>query len=212
MSLTGAGAGLTGLGLAVLLVAEVRGWRRVAAVAKPAASTGFLLVALGLGATRSAFGWLLLAGFALSWVGDVLLIPKAKAAFLAGLGSFLAAHVAYAAAFAVRGLSPWVAAGALAVLLVPRHLVLRWLSPHVSDGMRLPVRLYALAITVMVAGAVATVALRFDPWLLAGAVAFYLSDLSVARDRFVAPGPTNRLWGLPLYYGGQLLLALALRG
>jgi uncharacterized membrane protein YhhN len=210
VSLAVAGAGLTALCLAVLLVAEARGLRPVAAVAKAAASTGFLLVALGLGATRSPFGWLLLAGLALSWVGDVLLIPKAKAAFLAGLGSFLAAHLAYAGAFAVRGLSPWVAVGTLAVLLVPRHLVMRWLAPHVSAGMRLPVSLYALAITVMVAGAVGTVAARFDPWLLAGAVAFYLSDLSVARDRFVAPGFSNRLWGLPLYYGGQLLLALAL--
>ena len=43
--------------------------------------------------------------------------------------------------------------------------------------------------------------------LLLGAVLFLLSDLSVARDRFVAPGFVNRLWGLPFYYGGQVLLA-----
>jgi len=43
--------------------------------------------------------------------------------------------------------------------------------------------------------------------LLAGALSFYVSDLAVARDRFVAPGFSNRLWGLPLYYGGTLLLA-----
>jgi len=29
----------------------------------------------------------------------------------------------------------------------------------------------------------------------------------VARDRFVAQGFINRAWGLPMYYGGQLLLA-----
>jgi hypothetical protein len=43
--------------------------------------------------------------------------------------------------------------------------------------------------------------------ILLGAVMFYFSDVSVARDRFVAPGFINGLWGLPLYYGGQLFLA-----
>ena len=40
-----------------------------------------------------------------------------------------------------------------------------------------------------------------------GALGFFLSDLAVARERFVAKGFTNKLWGLPLYYGAQLLLA-----
>jgi hypothetical protein len=33
----------------------------------------------------------------------------------------------------------------------------------------------------------------------------------VARDRFVAPGFVNRAWGLPLYFGAQLLFAFAIR-
>ena len=45
--------------------------------------------------------------------------------------------------------------------------------------------------------------------ILGGAVAFYLSDLFVARDRFVSEGITNRVIGLPLYYGGQYLLAFS---
>jgi hypothetical protein len=49
------------------------------------------------------------------------------------------------------------------------------------------------------------------PEVRAGALLFYLSDLAVARDRFVRPGLANRLVGLPLYYAGQVLLALALR-
>jgi len=43
----------------------------------------------------------------------------------------------------------------------------------------------------------------------AGAVLFWLSDLAVARDRFVRPGFVNPLVGLPLYYAAQLLLASA---
>ena len=73
--------------------------------------------------------------------------------------------------------------------------------------MRLPVVAYVIVITAMVAAAVGT-ALRTEAWLLlVGAAAFYLSDLSVARDRFVASGFGNRLWGLPLYFFAQMLLA-----
>jgi hypothetical protein len=46
--------------------------------------------------------------------------------------------------------------------------------------------------------------------ILLGAGLFYVSDLAVARDRFIAPGFANAAWGLPLYYGGQLVLALTL--
>ena len=45
-----------------------------------------------------------------------------------------------------------------------------------------------------------------------GGVLFYLSDLAVARHRFVAPGFVNRAWGLPTYYLAQLLIAYAVHG
>jgi len=42
-----------------------------------------------------------------------------------------------------------------------------------------------------------------------GALLFLLSDLAVARDRFVAPVFINRVWGLPMYFCGQLLFAFS---
>ena len=42
-----------------------------------------------------------------------------------------------------------------------------------------------------------------------GGLLFWLSDLLVARHRFVRAEPSNRLVGLPLYYAGQYLIALA---
>jgi hypothetical protein len=45
--------------------------------------------------------------------------------------------------------------------------------------------------------------------ILAGAVSFYISDLFVARDRFLKDAFFNRLVGLPLYYLGQFLLAFS---
>jgi len=43
-------------------------------------------------------------------------------------------------------------------------------------------------------------------------LAFAASDISVARDRFVAPAFINRAWGLPLYYVAQISFALSVGG
>jgi uncharacterized membrane protein YhhN len=43
-----------------------------------------------------------------------------------------------------------------------------------------------------------------------GAVAFYFSDVFVARDRFMKKEFLNRLVGLPMYYAGQFLIAFSL--
>jgi hypothetical protein len=43
-----------------------------------------------------------------------------------------------------------------------------------------------------------------------GAALFYLSDLAVARRRFVRGGFLDRALGLPAYYAGQILIALAI--
>jgi uncharacterized membrane protein YhhN len=46
--------------------------------------------------------------------------------------------------------------------------------------------------------------------VFSGAVAFYFSDVFVARDRFMKKEFLNRLVGLPLYYAGQFLIAFSL--
>ena len=43
--------------------------------------------------------------------------------------------------------------------------------------------------------------------IFVGALAFYLSDISVALDRLVEENFMHRLWGLPLYFAAQLVLA-----
>jgi uncharacterized membrane protein YhhN len=45
--------------------------------------------------------------------------------------------------------------------------------------------------------------------ILAGAILFYVSDLFVARQRFVVNAHHNRQIGLPLYHAGQFLLAFS---
>ncbi len=44
---------------------------------------------------------------------------------------------------------------------------------------------------------------------LGGDILFYISDLFVARQRFVVDSPVNRVVGLPLYYVAQFLLAFS---
>lgn len=203
---------LAAAAVVVLLVAEARDWGRVAGIAKGVASSAFVAAALAAHATATPYGRTLLGALALSWLGDLLLLSREHAPFLAGLGAFLAAHLAFATAFVIAGVD-WGAVGLAALPLTAFvALVGRWLLPHVDGSMRTPVVAYMVALSAMVAlaaGAVFRVdgALGRHAWLLGAAVAFLLSDLSVARDRFVAPSSINQLWGLPLYYGAQLCFA-----
>jgi uncharacterized membrane protein YhhN len=201
-------AAATSLAVAALLAAEQRGVRWGVWLAKPLASTGFVALALSRGATATPYGRAVLAALALGWLGDVLLVPKgARRAFAAGLGSFLLGHLAFALAFALRGIAwGWLAAGALAVGAAALP-VLRWLGPQVPPALRLPVRAYVAVISLMVASAAGAFGATRDAALLAGALGFFASDLAVARERFVARTFANQLWGLPLYYASQLLLA-----
>ncbi|HKP57402.1 MAG TPA: lysoplasmalogenase [Polyangiales bacterium] len=201
-------AALTGLAVCALLVAEWRGWRIGIWIAKPLASLGFVAVALLGGASSTVYGSRLLVGLCLCLVGDGLLIPPGNGkAFLLGIGSFALGHVAYAWAFLVLDPQPWPSVIALAVMAVIVGSTLRWLGPHLPADMRVPVRVYMLVIATMVALAVGASATRGGLELAIGAAAFAASDLSVARERFVRPSLVNLLWGLPLYYAAQLVLA-----
>jgi uncharacterized membrane protein YhhN len=206
-----AGCALTGVALVALLMAEWHESRAGVWIAKPLASAGFLWAAFAGGALETGYGHAVMAALVLSFWGDVLLIPAARASFLAGLVSFLLGHLAYAGAFALRGISwPWLGVAALAV--VPAALLaLRWLRPHVEIAMRAPVLAYVAVISSMVLLAAGTVGASLEPEILVGALAFYVSDLAVARQRFVARTFWNKAWGLPLYYGAQLVLAASVR-
>ena len=199
---------LTGLAVVGLLLAEWRGSQAGKWVAKPAASCGFLAVAWLAGAFEHSYGRGLMLGLVLCAVGDVLLIPPGTGrAFLLGIASFALGHAAYAWAFVARGVHVIASSIAFAGMLAVVVLVLRWLGPRLPSDMRLPLRFYMAVIALMVAAAVGVSVRSGDSAIAVGAIAFALSDLSVARDRFVRAQLVNVLWGLPLYYFAQLLLA-----
>jgi uncharacterized membrane protein YhhN len=189
-----------GLGAALLFFGDAKGRKWAQVAGKLAASGGFVALALILG-VETPYARILLAGLLLAFVGDACLLSTRQVPFLAGLVAFLLAHVIYAVAFArVSSPAPWV----VAPLLVALAAVLRWLWPHLGP-MRLAVAVYCVAISAMLWFALGTPA----PGVWVGAFLFYLSDLTVARDRFVAAERRNLLVGHPLYFAGQYLIALS---
>jgi len=171
------------------------------------ASTGFIAVALSANAASTPYGRAVLIALVLSWFGDLFLTFSTRRAFLGGLIAFLAGHVAYIFAFAIRGTDTAIATVAAVAAGLIAIGIWRWLRPHVEPLLQIPVAVYIIVISAMIAMAFGTAGRDFDARIVVGATSFFVSDIAVARNRFVARGFVNRAWGLPLYYAGQLLLA-----
>ncbi|MGW9169389.1 lysoplasmalogenase [Agromyces sp. NPDC055658] len=155
---------------------------------------------------------LLLAGIGLSWGGDVLLTFPGDPWFVAGLASFLAAHVAYIVLFlrmprARRCPPAW-------ALVYPLWVVamLALLLPG-AGALAVPVVAYALVI-----GAMAVSASLHGGWIALGGALFVVSDSVLAMGRFL-PGyefAAHDLAVMSTYLAAQGLIAfgvlLAVRG
>lgn len=196
------------IAVAVLVAAE---WREAAVlrgVAKIAASSAFVWAAITWGALETPYGRTLLAGLVLCWCGDALLLSSGRSrGFLAGIAAFLLGHVAYAIACLELGVEPvWLLLCALPAAGVAVG-ARRWLAPHVPADFQLPVLAYVGVIAAMLAFTGAAALSGGPPLLAVGAIGFAASDLSVARERFVAQAFWNGAWGLPAYFASQLLIA-----
>ena len=153
----------------------------------------------------------------LSWGGDVALLSKSEPAFLAGLGSFFGAHIAYVGAFGSAGrpltdtsdLEGVKAAGMFFAALGPS---MGWLAGRRSAKLRAPVVAYAGILSSMFATST-----RLSPSLpedarrtvMAGTALFLLSDLTLGIRRFVMkePGPRSDGFVMATYTAGQGLIA-----
>lgn len=174
---------------------------------KMAASTVFVLFALYLDVLESVHGPALMAALIFSWFGDLLLLSDKRRWFLYGLVSFLLAHIAFVYCFIQRGiyagqlLLP--SAGIILVALVFSY----WLLPHVDKKMKLPVLGYIIAIVSMVIFAFGTHHHLPNPSIPVAACFFLVSDLFVARNRFVKKDVWNHIIGTPLYFSSQMIFA-----
>ena len=191
----------------LLLWSERRGWRLGVWLAKPLASAAFVVLALQLGGRDTGYGLWVLAGLLACWIGDVLLIPKHRLAFKIGIVAFLLGHVLYSIAFLGHGVAfAWAFVAAVPLGTMAWTLG-RLILIRVHRGLRKPVSAYILVISGMLALGIGAWARSGDPVFVLAPSAFYVSDLAVARNRFLRPGFVNRLIGLPLYYLAQVLFA-----
>ncbi len=200
----------------VLIYAERRNDQRLRWASKLVASSAFVILALpALGA--GPFQTAMVIGLVLGAVGDVALLGRTNGAFAGGLTAFLAGHIAYVIALAqLESPAYWVIyAGRIgAIAIGGGGVALKWLWPNLG-ALKIPVILYVLAIVMVVLGAFAVQNTGGLPaperdYLAVGAALFFLSDLAVARDKFMVRELKNKLFGLPAYYVAQLLIASAI--
>lgn len=196
-----------------LLWFESRGARVGVLATKAPLSLLFVLTAATQPFLIPVYHGFLLVGLLFCLAGDIFLALPGERAFLAGLVHFLLGHVFYVLAFfAMSGAGWWTLAGSC-LAVGAGGIVWAWLRPSLGR-MKGPVAAYIVVISLMVCGAAGVLGdsaleTRGRILVMTGAFCFYVSDLFVARDRFVRKGFVNRLLGLPLYYAGQFMLAFS---
>jgi len=199
--------------LAGLLFFEKNGNQKGKLPTKTILSCLFIFTALVQSRPIPGYFYILLIGLIFCLGGDVFLALPRERMFLFGLVSFLLGHIFYVGSFfylADLSHGSWIGVG---IGLVASGGVFFWLRPYLGS-LLIPVIAYIVVITVMLVGSWtvlcdAGVELSGRLMVFGGAVSFYVSDLFVARDRFLKTEFKNRLIGLPLYYFGQFLLAFS---
>ncbi len=199
---------LSCIAVLALVLCDYRDLRLGRYVFKPLAAAAFVWLAVALDATSTTYGTWLLAALIFCLVGDLCLMPDNERGFLVGLAAFLCGHLLFAVAFLQLPANPV----GLALSSVPALLLLvfvwRWLLPHVDKDMKLPVTLYILVISAMLLCAGLTAGQPAALLIITGAWGFACSDLAVARRQFIQPpSRLNAVWGTPLYFLSQMVLA-----
>ncbi|MGD9561497.1 MAG: lysoplasmalogenase family protein [Pyrinomonadaceae bacterium] len=194
-------------GAAAYVLSRWKDKHSAACAAKAVASTSFVALAFANGALETSYGQAILAALLLSWLGDMLLLSPKHSFLLAGMAAFFAAHIAFMAAFGQKEIDLTWLGGALAATGVLSVLVIVWLWKYLGGVYKVAVPLYLAAIMVMTSLAVAASSVSLPQTVALAAIAFAVSDISVARDRFIDNSIANKAWGLPLYYLAQVLLA-----
>lgn len=128
------------------------------------------------------------APHALSWVGDLFLMRHGERTFLAGLSSFLGAHVAYVAAYRGRSSVPVLGTSGRRGLLAAGSLAsvgMGLAARRTDPALLVPVAVYGTTLTTMVAAAAAIDPERGRGLVLTGASLFLLSDTLIGLRAFV---------------------------
>lgn len=180
---------------------------------KPLATLLILVLALSLSPIRPEYQWAIAAGLLFSTAGDVfLMLPQDR--FVAGLASFLVAHLCYVWAFTLG-----VPFGAAPLFWLPPILiggaVLAAIWPGLKPALRAPVTVYVIVIVAMAGQAAGRWHGLGSEVALAAAIGagfFVVSDSILALDRFRRHFQAARALTLSTYWIAQLLIALSVSG
>lgn len=189
------------LSVADAVVAQA-GWRGIRRFTKPLLMP--VLIADMVAAEGDRADKRVVAGLGLSWAGDVALMKSGDAAFGAGLGSFLAAHFCYLAAFRERRAENAVGGKALKLVYLAAWILLNALLLPRAGKLRVPVFVYGATLAAMAVTAAET----GSPALAAGGAAFLVSDSVLALNKFEAANiPATGAVVMLTYTAAQALIA-----
>ena len=125
---------------------------------------------------------------AFSWGGDLALLGKGRTSFLAGVGLFLGAHVAYLSAFRARSSAPVLATPGRRRFLAFGGLAAAGMTLAAAREDRVlaaPIAAFAGALATMVAAAAAIDRDRGRDRVLVGAALFLVSDTVLGVRTFL---------------------------
>jgi uncharacterized membrane protein YhhN len=146
------------------------------------------------------------AGLAGCWLGDYL----GPLQFDLGALAFALAHLLFVRGFLLRDRRRLRVSGVRTLPFVAGLALLVWLTPHLDGRDWWVVGVYLPVITAMVVLALSLESAPGTAWLAWGAALFYVSDIFVARGRFVSSGEINSLLCYPLYYAACTCFALGI--
>lgn len=192
-----------------LVVSEYYNFKIGEYIFKPVAALSFVFISFKLGALESGYGCLILFSLALCAVGDILLLNrKLKISFFCGMLVFAIAHLLFSLAFIKSSTFDF----ASLVTFLPLIMILgcinfMYLLPRVPHKFKPFILLYGLAIFMMITSAYTF--MYEQKLILIAAIFFVLSDIFVAKDRFIKRSTKNALLITPLYFAAQGLFAFS---
>jgi uncharacterized membrane protein YhhN len=173
---------------------------------KPLTIIFIIILARVYGARKGFYRAAILAGFVFSLAGDTFLISAQN--FVFGLACFLVAHVFYSAAFFKAGAGKF---NPLALFAYAVGLIIFWLiAGGVPENLKIPVVIYALAISTMLGAALNFYLAQKTPkavFALSGAMFFVLSDSLLAYNKFNEEFFLAKVLILSTYFFAQWLIA-----
>ncbi|NOT04460.1 MAG: lysoplasmalogenase [Anaerolineales bacterium] len=190
-------------------------WLKLEYIAKPGVMVALFLWLFTSAGLNGALLWFGL-GLIFSLAGDVLLMLSLDRFFLFGLVAFLLAHLAYVIGFNIPlpEFSLWGIVFAVMVSLGGARIIRRILDALASKGqarMRMPIIVYSTVISIMLLSAM--IKLMDITWdanaallVSGGAFLFYISDIILAWNKFVAPIQHGRIYNIAAYHLGQIML------